>query len=48
MDPNSSYMFNRVDGRQLGISSVEAAIKLLGTTGTDITKIVPRGMPTGR
>jgi hypothetical protein len=39
MDNNSSYTFNRVDGQRLGSSSLEASRKLLGTTGTDISKI---------
>jgi hypothetical protein len=41
MNNDSSYTFNRVDGQTLGTSSLEAAHKLLGTTGTDISKIVP-------
>jgi hypothetical protein len=40
MNNDSSYTFNRVDGQTLGSSSLEAARKLLGTTGTDISKIV--------
>jgi hypothetical protein len=41
MNNDSSYTFNRVDGQTLGQSSLEAAHKLLGTTGTDMSKIVP-------
>ncbi|MBB4761757.1 DUF4157 domain-containing protein [Amorphoplanes digitatis] len=39
MNNDSSYTFNRVDGQMLGQSSLDAAHKLLGTTGTDMSKI---------
>jgi hypothetical protein len=40
MNNDSSYTFARTDGQTLGTTSLEAARKLLGTTGTDISKIV--------
>lgn len=40
MDANSSYSFARLDYVKLGTAELEAAHSLLGTTGTDITKII--------
>lgn len=40
MDHESSYSFARLDRTKLGRSELEAARRLLGTTGTDISKII--------
>jgi hypothetical protein len=42
MDNNSSYTFARLDGTELTRSELEAALRLLGTTGTDISKLILR------
>lgn len=41
MNAESSYMFARTDEQRLGLPSVEAAMRLLATTGTDVTRIIP-------
>jgi hypothetical protein len=40
MDQNSSYTFARKDRVRLGKPQLEAAHRLLGTTGTDTSKII--------
>jgi hypothetical protein len=40
MDNDSSYTFARDDKLHLGGESLDASRRLLGTTGTDISKIV--------
>lgn len=42
MNLDSSYAFARLDGVRLGKKELEAAHRLSGTTGTDITKIIPQ------
>lgn len=40
MNNDSSYTFARDDGTRLGGESLDAVRRLLGSTGTDISRVV--------